>query len=1123
MRAYWRSLLALCALLIAGAVAAQERQGWLGAGLDDVTRQEADKLGWESPRGAKITDLAKGSPAAAAGLELGDVIATFDGIEVENSNALAAAVMAKGAGALTKLRVMRAGKERTVTVALGARPGGLLVGAEKALQLTLDTGGHMAKVLELAITPDGKRLVSGSNDKTVRIWDIETGKAVRIIRGESAPGDWGALYAMALSPDGARVAVGGFLHANDRATSSAVRIHDLASGKVEMLLKGHTNVVGALAFSPDGKRLVSGSSDKTAIIWDLAQRQQVVRLSGHGKAVKAVAFTNDGDRLVTGSEDQTLRLWRSSDGALIAEMTEHKLAAERDAAERDAQRKGSDSRKTDVWFAGVGSVAASPTEHLIASGSADGRVLLWDARTGVFLRQLAFPGGLRGAAGIFSLSFSADGRSVLSTSTAGGCLISDVATGLEMHEGKLRDRPTTLFYMGPIECNGGTALAPDGRLAAAGYNSTIRLLDAQTPKVIKTLASSGKTVQAVAFADEGRSILWGDRRDTGPDGRSAYKLSRHLRLPLDGRPLGTIEYSRPEIIKKYAEGRVNTRHGPLSAAFKAGPTPGTVNVRFIEIFKDGKLHAEIDLGEASGAGGESPIPFTPDGQAIIVGMAPDIRAYDLDGRLLGHFVGHNGQVRDLAPSPDGRFLVSGATDQTVRLWNLKTRELIVTLFNGSDDEWVMWTPQGYYTGSPGADKIVGWQINKGPEQAPEHVGAEQLRQHLHRPDIIEKAIMLASAEQAVREAPGTSFKLADLLARPVPRFKIVSPAEGSAQSGGRAIVQIVIEATPDPIRSIRAQVNGRQVAEETPDIDSGGFGAGDRFLSLPLAKGRNNIRVTLTNAIGEKAETLTLTHNGDGDLDKRGTLHILAIGVDKYPGLGMKCGPLGKSSCDLNFSGADARKLAEAIEARLGPSHTKVVKRILVSSATAPKNRPTAANIVDAVGQLRKTGTTDTVAVFISGHGHNEGASYRFLPTNAAWDGDLLRSSTVVSWQILQEAVEAAKGRRILFVDTCHSGNAYNQRLGNAAYHANIVAYTAARFDQLASESSKLKHGLFTYAVAEGLGGKASRGDARQITTKDLAEYVAARVGELAKEIHREQEPQYFKSRDAEDFVLAPW
>ena len=98
----------------------------------------------------------------------------------------------------------------------------------------------------------------------------------------------------------------------------------------------------------------------------------------------------------------------------------------------------------------------------------------------------------------------------------------------------------------------------------------------------------------------------------------------------------------------------------------------------------------------------------------------------------------------------------------------------------------MWTPQGYYTGSPGADKIVGWQINKGPDQAADYVGADQLRQHLHRPDIVEKAIILASAEQAVREAPGTSFKLADLLARPVPRFRIVSPAGGSTERGGRA-------------------------------------------------------------------------------------------------------------------------------------------------------------------------------------------------------------------------------------------------------------------------------------------------------------------------------------------------
>jgi uncharacterized caspase-like protein len=134
--------------------------------------------------------------------------------------------------------------------------------------------------------------------------------------------------------------------------------------------------------------------------------------------------------------------------------------------------------------------------------------------------------------------------------------------------------------------------------------------------------------------------------------------------------------------------------------------------------------------------------------------------------------------------------------------------------------------------------------------------------------------------------------------------------------------------------------------------------------------------------------------------------------------------------------------------------------------------------------------------------------------------GGALRGSTVVPWQTLQGAIEAAKGRRILFIDTCHSGNAYNQRLGNAAYHANIIAYTAARFDQLALEDSTLGHGIFTYAVVEGLQGTGAVTPTGEISTKSLAEYVVGRVNTLAKALNGEQEPQYFKGRDAQDFVL---
>ena len=120
--------------------------------------------------------------------------------------------------------------------------------------------------------------------------------------------------------------------------------------------------------------------------------------------------------------------------------------------------------------------------------------------------------------------------------------------------------------------------------------------------------------------------------------------------------------------------------------------------------------------------------------------------------------------------------------------------------------------------------------------------------------------MLGSAEQAVRNSPGTTFQLADLLARPVPRLRILSPQADTIQRGGRATVKINVEAAPDPIKAFRVQVNGRLVEETTAVIASGGISTGERDIAVPLAKGRNDIRITLTNAIGEKAETVTLTH-----------------------------------------------------------------------------------------------------------------------------------------------------------------------------------------------------------------------------------------------------------------------
>ncbi|MGO8780110.1 MAG: hypothetical protein ACLQKK_14550, partial [Rhodomicrobium sp.] len=594
-------------------------------------------------------------------------------------------------------------------------------------------------------------------------------------------------------------------------------------------------------------------------------------------------------------------------------------------------------------------------------------------------------------------------------------------------------------------------------------------------------------------------------------------LQFSLTLPLNEGALGA-----PVALGEAEAGafrRAQASFGGFSLGHRRGGAYGLDAI--LDISKDGRAVASIERDNTNGYDHRS-YSFTPDGETIISGgMSGVLTAYDRAGNELGDFVGHEGDVFAVAPSPDGRFLVSGSNDQTLRLWNLKTRELLVTLFRGTDGEWVMWTPQGYYAASGPGSELIGWQINHGPEHEAEYVTAAQLRKSLNRPDIVARAIQLASAEQAVKEAYGTNFKLSDLLTKPVPHFRITSPAPNAALSGGSATLEIALEATPDPVKAIRIQVNGRQIAEEQPE-EGGGFKPGTLTFAVPLAKGRNTIRVVAVNDTGETPAEVIVTHDGEGDLDKRGVLYILAIGVDKYPNLGMACRELDgvtPRDCNLDVAGADAKAFAKTMAARLGPLHGGVVSRVLVNGADAA-DAPTVANIRDALGDLRQSQPNDTILMFVSGHGFNEGQSYRFLATEAAFHNGALRESTIVPWVDFQETVEAANGRRILFLDTCHSGNSYNQRLSNDSYAANIVVYSAARWDQEALERSDLGHGLFTYAVVEGVNG-AARNPAGEVKTEGLRDFLGKRVPEMAKAMNRDQEPQYFRGRDAQDYLLA--
>jgi membrane-associated protease RseP (regulator of RpoE activity) len=192
---------------------------WRSLELENVTRQEAEALGWEAPRGAKVVSPVPGGLAEMAGLLPGDIIVSLDGFEIENAQHCLELLARKPADTeKIALAIRRDGREKRLVVKLGGRSRDFasLEADDQAPLPMLDAGGHIGQVRAIAYTPDGKQFVSAASDKTIRVWSAETGKTLRIIRGESAPGDWGQIYALALSPDVRWLAIGGYLHGKDR-------------------------------------------------------------------------------------------------------------------------------------------------------------------------------------------------------------------------------------------------------------------------------------------------------------------------------------------------------------------------------------------------------------------------------------------------------------------------------------------------------------------------------------------------------------------------------------------------------------------------------------------------------------------------------------------------------------------------------------------------------------------------------------------------------------------------------------------------------------------------------------------------------------------------------------------
>jgi WD40 repeat protein len=528
------------------------------------------------------------------------------------------------------------------------------------------------------------------------------------------------------TPDGRRIVTCG--------EDPAVRFWDSRTGRELKRFEGHSKGVKSVAVSPDGRFIATGSRDLTIRLLDAATGAELKQFQGHTNTVHTVAFSPDGKHLVSTSWDKTARIWNVETGSLEKTLVGHSGRVYPACYSPDGKRiaTGSADQTCIIWDAASGAqltkleghtdfilaVAFSPDGRRIVSGSFDQTAKLWDATSGVLLGQLFGTGEMFECA-----AFSPDGKKIATGGADKVVRVWNARTGVEIER-----------FEGHASGINAVAFSPDGKvLASSSTDKTTRLWNLGKSEASTRLEGHQGWIQAIAFSPDGERIVSGSRDLTA----RVWELggaSQSLTLNSKGIFFACAFSPDGRWIAAGGDNDVKLWDARTGKELRQFPGEGKSNLG-IAFSPDGKLLAtcgsdgsaalwDVETGRiAKKLEGHSEmvlcIRFSPDGHTVVTGGADrTTRLWDVaTSRELKRFEGHLDSVYSVAFSPDGQRLATGSGDLTARVWNISTGAEMTRLEGHSGPiQTVAFSPDGRLIATGGKDKYVSlWESETGIE------------------------------------------------------------------------------------------------------------------------------------------------------------------------------------------------------------------------------------------------------------------------------------------------------------------------------------------------------------------------------------------------------------------------